>query len=440
MHDVCFGYLDHTDEISLPFIAEKVQQLTRLSVTRHYQAPQYNEAKTVDELLKWFTTQIACRYLVIIKYGVLLDDRKIVHDAISDLTRYESLAKAQIIELDGRFYLSDRFVVVDRVMFEKFLKPEWGSPTHTALTAKKAIKVHDVMQVMLLPPNSEDTDVAKPFKGSGWGFIESGMRQYSPILGMTSLDHHCLHYLDPTIGTEELAAGFMRYGRRPGNSVKTLDQQTFLFRHSSATTQLGRSVEVFDTESIQRVCGEKRIGIHNLYSLASGFKPLRILQHHGFGDITKVFYYDISEQALVFRKILVSEWDGTNLPAFMTQLEANYGFHYPLMTDSREQAWHRTVTAFGGPRAFKQLWDRYRKLEHTYRCVDARRRSDLGISGYSYSPHSYIWFSDVFCTNETYIEMSTLEIDNSFCKFIQRIKEQNPLMILDGRDPNGRWV
>ena len=57
--------------------------------------------------------------------------------------------------------------------------------------------------------------------------------------------------------------------------------------------------------------------IKKLYSVAASFKPNMIFIKFGFYDDTEVVFYDYSKQALAFKKLLLTEWDGEDYPSFI---------------------------------------------------------------------------------------------------------------------------
>jgi hypothetical protein len=437
VRDICVGYLDHTDQISVPMVADKARTLTKLSVTKHLQAPRCFEATNIDDILLWFTSEYRSRYLVVIKYGVVLNDFKIVKDAIDDLVRTNTAVKGRVEQKDGSWYLDDSFVIIDRVQYESLGYPSWGLENKTQAAIRAQLCTADDKAFLLETHYYEVKDVIRS-KGGGWNLINRSIRSNKPIQAFTMVDDVCLHYMDPHSSTIELA-GALCSNTPMASSELTQNQSWFLLNYAPTETLLGRSVEVFDTEVYRPWCGETQIEIRNLYTLASGFKPLRILQHHGFRDDTTVTYFDVSGQAIEFRKTMIDQWDGVDFPAFLHRINSTRSFTL-LIGPHPENAWQDVLKTFGGPREFKVLWDRYRRLPHVYRTVNVFEYPELVTTGIRSDPQSYMWFSDVFCTVEAHLIKDPHELDHQFMKFYKGIREANPVMILDGRYPSGRFV
>lgn len=438
MYDVCFGYLDPTDQIESPLVADKVKQLTRLSVARLFQATQSREGKTVHELLRWFRYMYSARFMIVIKYGVILEDRRVINEGIKELLEHKAVVKGELYQIDEGWYIKDDFVIIDREAYERLLEPSWGEPGYAV-----SIVIPEVTSDYGFTSRLECGGLQarmQEMKGGGWGFIEHSMRWGIPVLNMSHFDQACLTSLEPTVGTAALAQGFTRFSL--GTCLQTYSQHHFLSRHSLGTTRLGRSVELFDTEE-QRPVRQGDLApnteLMNLYSVASGFRAFKVLMHHGFNSNTNITYFDISDQALAFRRLMVERWDGTCFPRFIAQMESNFGFSfYPRYRDAN-QSWEDVLKTFGGPRVFKQFWDRYKDLNHSYRNINLLNHDNDGLS-VSNDPRSYIWWSDAFCTNEAYLMFEIDELADEFRVFMESLRLQNRRILMDGRDYHGRWV
>jgi hypothetical protein len=437
MHDVCVGYLDRSVDVDHPLVAEKTKQLTRLSVTRHLQAPSNYEATTVDDILNWFKTQFSSRYLVIIKYGVILDDFQIVINSIQELSRSNGVIKGRLVMKDGAWYLDDSFLIVDRVRYESMFTPSWGEhhmpyESFIATLDKGPYGTHE------LNATPDRIHVKSPPMG-GWNLIHRSLLSGKTVIHLGLSDMDSLYYLEPTAGTSLLAEAFYDFATVK-SSIVPRDQYDFLSRHSYGSSSLGSSVDVFDSRPTKPVCGGSPMVIQNLYSLASGFRPLQILKHHGFRDDTTVTYLDLSEQALVFRRCMVNDWDGINYPRFAHRVINHHKLKVSRSEPDWEQAWQDVLQTFGGPREFKVLWDRYRKLKHTYVITDFLGLPDYQFTEFSQSPQSYLWFGNAFCNYDAHVDSSQLDLDLSFKEFKELVKRKNSRMILDGCDSYGRFV
>lgn len=436
MHDVCFGFLDNTQEINHPFVIEKARQLTNLSVTRHFQAPHRHEADNVMDLLRWFKKQHDYEYMVVMQYGVILDDLKIVRDAIEDFQKTNSLVKGKLVERDGFWYFDERFLVFAKTVPISNPYMWGGAGERRILTTGKLQHSDDECTSSLVRDNTQ-----RPFKtttkGSGWGVIENCLMVNRPVLNFSPLDELCLEHLEPELNTEALAEVLSDWPPFTPN-LTTLSHEQASFINYHAVSPLRHSAEVFDTEVYRPVSGETQIEIRNLYCLASGFRPLQILKHHGFRDDTVVTYFDYNEVALVTRRITVQNWDGIDYPSFLKRLKNDYGMQLLWPCDV-ERAWEGVLKTFGGPREFKVLWDRYSKLQHHYRRCDLCTNPEMNTVNIVNDPKSYLWFSDAFASTEANIYYSPIYLEYSFLEFLTLLRKKNPKMILDGRWPNGRW-
>ena len=112
--------------------------------------------------------------------------------------------------------------------------------------------------------------------------------------------------------------------------------------------------------------------------MAAGLKTNWILQTHGFDEKTRLVYFDYSQQALDFKKLLHEEWNGEDYPEFLRYLftkikpgEAFYqlwgGFSPQDMAwDTVREAWTREISRWGGEAVIKEHWRRAKQLRVDY--------------------------------------------------------------------------
>jgi GNAT superfamily N-acetyltransferase len=150
--------------------------------------------------------------------------------------------------------------------------------------------------------------------------------------------------------------------------------------------------------------------VSTLYSVAAGLKTNWILQTHGFDEKTRLVYFDYSEQALQFKKLLHEEWDGEDYPDFLRHLfrtlrpgEAFYqlwgGFSPEDMAwDTVGEAWTREIARWGGEAVIKENWRRARDLRVEYVLCNILEDQTPLLDRMDDRPNSVIWWSNVFFT------------------------------------------
>ena len=145
-----------------------------------------------------------------------------------------------------------------------------------------------------------------------------------------------------------------------------------------------------------------------LYTVAAGFKPNRILETHGFDARTRMVVYDYSPQGLEFRRRLHETWDGEDYPGFLRRLfqalpssEAHYILWdgaTPETVDWRdmEQRWQQELEAWGGARALRDHWRRFKEIRVDYRLCNLLADPAPLLTEVRDEPSAVIWWSNAF--------------------------------------------
>lgn len=129
-------------------------------------------------------------------------------------------------------------------------------------------------------------------------------------------------------------------------------------------------VYAFNTERLSAEGIRSPGPIDSLYCAAAGFKPLALLRNNGFHDKTVVHYFDWCPASLNYKKHLLETWDGYDLDKWLLENDGLYNFSSTYRGNYSEFWQLELSKEFGSREEFKQLWDRYRKLEHHYHVID----------------------------------------------------------------------
>lgn len=188
--------------------------------------------------------------------------------------------------------------------------------------------------------------------------------------------------------------------------------------------------------------------VSTLYSVAAGLKTSWILQTHGFDQKTRLVYFDYSEQALLFKKLLHEEWNGEDYPEFLRYLfkkiapgEAFYqlwgGFSPEDMAwDAVSEAWTRELSRWGGEGVIKENWRRGKDLRVEYVLCNVLDDQGPFIERMDHRPGSVIWWSNVFFTfySNWYHRIEARRA--IYEGFIRRLTERNGDVLIYGNDYN----
>lgn len=232
-----------------------------------------------------------------------------------------------------------------------------------------------------------------------------------------ALDGHMLDLTDGGPAAEaafkaELGEAILRFHPGQANEKLTADQRAFLTTAASQAQRVHRGVFVWNLEpydDIEEPATDFAGPVQSLYSVGAGFKPNRILQTHGFDERTRVVYFDYSQRALDFRRLLLDGWDGRNYPAFLKRafaaLPADTFWHLwnDLTPDQIDWAdmdrfWQRELDRWGGADGLAEHWTRYRNLPHEFVRVDILNEPERLFEQISRDRGSIIWWSNAFFT------------------------------------------
>jgi hypothetical protein len=181
-----------------------------------------------------------------------------------------------------------------------------------------------------------------------------------------------------------------------------------------------------------------------LVSVAAGLIPNVILHVAGFNELTKVVFFDISENALRFRHWLIKEWDGIDYQqAVRDWLGENKHVHNWQKIDSGfAHSLSRAVTCFGGSAGFAKHWKRYRHLDHEFIQADVLR-TDPSVIFKQVGPQSHkaiIWWSNVFHSLYTHTHCSPETVSSVYEAWVTALDRTAPDIVAFGQDDLGRPV
>ena len=178
--------------------------------------------------------------------------------------------------------------------------------------------------------------------------------------------------------------------------------------------------------------------IKKLYSVAASFKPNMILNTFGFEENTEVIFYDYSKPSLAFKKLLVTQWDGEDYPAFVTWALDKYQFSetggVETQTLSRRELWEREIQWWGSESKIKSHWDKYKTLNHSYVHVDICESPEKITSKITPEEHSVIWWSNAFHTVNAQYVRGLQGVKDCYNNWIRQITENNPNIWILGKD------
>ena len=322
---------------------------------------------------------------------------------------------------EGYYGLHKQCMLVNFDYYKKFDKPVFGkknSGEEFLVKAKRHVKdIHDDYTPLSLTPTEELT-ICTPLV-DGWNFINTSLANDLTVYNFHPKIREFKQYIYPSTSAEELSKQLNWIQ----NIVDYAPQCVFLWNTENY-------------KDLKYVPLEKPVD--KLYSVAASFKPNMILNHFGFHEETEIMFYDYSKPSLAFKKLLVTQWDGEDYPAFITWALNKYNFSETGGTETeiytRQELWEREINWWGSEKAIKEHWDRYKLLKHSYTHVDICDSPEKVTSKITNEENSIIWWSNAFHTVNAQYVRGLQGVTDCYNTWIKQINSKNPDIWILGKD------
>lgn len=235
---------------------------------------------------------------------------------------------------------------------------------------------------------------------------------------------------------------------RVDTSALAPDLGTFVASLARTLDRSRRGVFVWNLERYDDLVFAVDEPLDALYTVAAGFKPDAILRACGFHDRTRVVFFDYSESALAFRRQLVEEWDGRDLPAYLWPRLAPGDVHYWLRStvhggaptrDELDTLWARELDDWGGADAFAGHWAATRRLEHRYVSVDLLNAPEHAVETMTHEATA-VWWSNAFSSVYSLWNWRYAERAQAYARWIRAVAHKSPNALLIGADADNTAI
>lgn len=425
------------------------------------------EAPTVDAILEEASSR-GHRYCLIQAPGILIreswrGDEGAGLDFLSELAswieKHEFLAVGRIESGRGGWYgLDERCLLVDLERYRALDRPAFGDPDEVLRELPDPDAITEDGGLRSLTPSGRTTPV-RPALG-GWGLIDSALRGGVPVLDFDRPLRNQLLDITPRSGDDFsrfLGEGIARYGEGKGTALRP-DQRELLDVIALHAANARRGVFLWNIESyadVERPPPDFEGPVGQLYSVAAGFKPNRILHTHGFDAATRVTFVDYSRNALDIRRFAIESWDGRDLAGFFRRVFDRFPYpetYYHLWRDlapdelapgDLESAGSAEVERWGGEEAFAQHWAAYRELHHEFVHCDMVGEPGPLLERVEADPRAVIWWSNAFFTVCSNWYHPWTERRARYERWISELARRNPELLCYGSDHNNtnvNWI
>jgi hypothetical protein len=465
--DLVYGLLDTSATIHEPSLAAKCRELTLTWSRYDYRGP-IIEQPTIDAILDQAARE-GYRHCFIQSYGQIIRERWVPTRGKGEsflstlkewIAAHDSLVAGRILTAPGGWYgLDHRLLLVDLHRYAECGAPSFGRGEEHAchLPVVSEIEKRDHVTTLIA---SEGTHRGVP-RLDGWRLIRASLDHGIPVVALSEdLRNHILDLApEQRTAADALLAvledGIDSYRGRAQYPGLTDDQATLLATVRRQTANARRGVFLMNIEGYDDVDTPPpgfRPPVSSLYSVASGFKPNRILQTHGMDSDTRVVFFDYSLSALSIRRTMVEQWDGEDFPRFVRHLLEAFPpetTFYQLWAGATpdnmdwaavEELWRRETARFGGERAFSEHWREYRSLRHRYVHCDILVEPEELLAEMPRETSAVMWFSNAPFTMYSNWRYSLAERRARYERWIERLVGSNPHMLLYGSDYNNSNV
>jgi len=421
--ELILGVLDTTQKMDSLKLSMKCRDFT-ISCSRFDYFGHVIEASSVDEILERASRTDADHCLVqayghvSIRYrdaerGIVTNFVKAVREWASE---HDFVVAGRIVGggEDGWYGLDDLCFLVSLAEYRALGKPSFhpgdGPERLPATTEERAENSEGSPLRALHPAAGEIT--AEP-RSPGWRLIAASLERGKPVRDFDDLLYRCRYDLrvepeEEATVTAYLGDGIFDYTSGESEGLSE-DWRGFLdfvkdqAKHAKRGVFLGNWEGYGDVEEPPEGF---RGPVSNVYGVAAGFKPNRILETHGFSEDTRVVFFDYSEVALGLREALVTEWDGTDFPGFIESVAGRFpDAFYQLWGNAEPGAldldlvadrWQTELGLWGGDAAFREHWSRYRELRHRFVPCDLFADPAPLLEAIEPGPGSVMWWSNAF--------------------------------------------
>lgn len=458
--DLVFGLLDNSKKIGDPEVAAKFRDLT-ISWSRYGYHGRMIEAGSVDEIVA-LASQTRNRYCFIQTYGHVISEKWLLtqglertdfHSALSNWIRQNDFLATGALVGDAKGYFGFRsdYLLVDLETHRKLGAPSFARPAPSLSTFPKASTDDDGETIRSVRAAGGTWRGAPAYEGCQW--VAASLDAGKPVSALPREVCDFAHDLgagDAELTdrmADRLGDGIDREGA--DDTLLTSSQRGLIqsIRRQAAGAKQG--VFLWNIEpytDVETRPADFTAPVTELYSVAAGFKPNRILETHGFDESSKVCFFDYSRNALDIRRFMLREWDGRDYPSFCRRVFEAFPppeTFYQLWDDaSPEQlrddqvarAWESELSRWGGPDAFASHWQRYRELAHDFVCVDMVGEPERLIERIDGGDGTVIWWSNAFFTMFSNWFRSLDERRDAYRAFIDGLAAKAPRIVVYGSD------
>ncbi len=348
--------------------------------------------------------------------------------------------------------ISSHALLVNLQRYADLSRPAYGDTGKTPVEISLPAAATGVSIEQSLAPGGK-TAMRVPSQ-PGWSFVSASLAAGIPVERLPAAMTESILNIAPTSAEQ---AGLLKdtFGMKIASANLETDaftegQRKFLTAVQRQVQNSRKGIFVWNFESYDDVVhdAEKQSPISTICTVAAGLKTNWILEARGFNENTRLVYFDYSDQALTFKKLLHSEWNGENYPDFLrylfTKIQPGEAFYQlwggfspeNVGWDAVEETWRQEVAKWGGAGVIKDHWRRAQAMNVEYVLCNVLDDPSPLIQRMDNRPNSVIWWSNVFFTFYSNWCYTIEERRAIYNRFLRSVAERSPETLIYGNDYN----
>jgi hypothetical protein len=282
----------------------------------------------------------------------------------------------------------------------------------------------------ILPLDGE-SEYSNTEDGANW--IDISLRNNLPIDNLSLEMRECKVFVYPYEDTKRLEYVWNNLQDEDEiNKLENYGARAWIRKLSYQEIVEKNRVYAFNTERLSAEGMRSPGPVDALFSAAAGFKPLALLRNNQFHDKTVVHYFDWCEASLNFKKHLLETWDGIDFHKWLFEQDLKYNFS-STYRGNYEEFWNKEVfNEFESPEQFKELWDRYKALEHHFHVIDIVTQPEQLFDLINrHSGNRVLWTTNIWASLQLHWAIEPEELEQRWLTFESLIPED---LVLYGQD------
>ncbi|MDA9302497.1 hypothetical protein N8072_01075 [bacterium] len=176
-------------------------------------------------------------------------------------------------------------------------------------------------------------------------------------------------------------------------------------------------------------------GFDQYVGATAGFKLFYYAQKYGFNLDTKFVLYDFDEMSCKFKRDMMTDWDGKNLPDFVDKWMIQHPNANGNLRNLTVERWPTVVDQFGGEGAWMETWQNIKNTDWKVIQTDLIYGHDELFKQLN-NKRTFMWTSNIYSYIIPKMLSKPFALEQSFISLISQLNELDPDCWFSGTDIN----